>query len=199
MLKTLAHAIMSRPLLYQPIQVLLGQNRSLRKLESVTSGLNAGRSLDIGSSSGALGRRVAPLAARIDIDIVPLMAMKKVHGREKAAAADAAALPFPGSTFDLALCVAVSHHLDDQTLDAALRDISRVTRGRFVFLDAVRSRRLVARILWRYDRGSHPRSRSELLAAIGKWFAIESTVEYSYLHEYVICVATPKTATAETT
>lgn len=197
MLKAVAHAITSRPALYQFVQLLLGQRRSVRRLQEVLSGIASGRTLDIGSSAGALGRQLVRDAIALDIDVVPLLAMKRAMPSAQAAAADAAALPFANGAFDLSLCIAVSHHLDDRGFDSALREIGRVTRGRFVFLDAVRSARPVAKLLWRYDRGSHPRTRSELLQSLHKWFTIERTVDYKYLHEYVICVARPR-ATRET-
>ena len=195
MLKTLAHAVTSRPVLYQMTQVLLGQNRSRRQLEQVLSGRRQGRCLAIGSSAGALERSLVPDAVGVDIDVLPLLQMKRLAPGAEAVAGDAASLPFLRRTFDLSLCIAVSHHLDDDSLQSTFEEIRRVTRGTFVFLDAVRNdSRAMGRLLWRYDRGSHPRTRSELVRAIEQCFTIERTVVYRYLHEYLICVARPKTA-----
>jgi SAM-dependent methyltransferase len=198
MLKAVAHAIMSHPRLYQIVQVLLGQRRSMRQLRNVLDGLPSGRTLDIGSSAGALGRRLVDDAVGLDIDVLPLLEMKRAMRAARAAGGDAAALPFANGAFDLSLCIAVSHHLDDRSFDQALSEIGRVTRGRFVFLDALRTSRLIGRILWRYDRGSHPRSRAELLSALEKWFTIERTIDYGYLHDYVICVARPRATPGRT-
>jgi ubiquinone/menaquinone biosynthesis C-methylase UbiE len=52
---------------------------------------------------------------------------------------DACRLPFPANTFDLVLLPNLLHHLPDSDAIAALREAARVSRGRVVATDVLRS------------------------------------------------------------
>ena len=73
-----------------------------------------------------------------------------------------------------------------------LTELSRVTRGTLIFIDGVRDEtRMVSRLLWHYDRGRFPRRREEILSALGREFVLGQVVDFSILHRYLLCTATP--------
>jgi hypothetical protein len=47
----------------------------------------------------------------------------------------------------------------------------------------------VGRFLWRYDRGSYPRTAEVIQAAIARRYTILSWERFMVYHEYVLCVA----------
>lgn len=192
MLSRIARAIASRPALYEFIQIVSGQRYTVKQLASALADADVSRALDVGSAGGGTTRGLLSNGVATDIDPLPLLALKRSSPRAKAVGASIAALPFLDAAFPTAICVAVSHHLDEPTLRAGLAEIARVTSDRFVFVDALRMKgRLLSSLLWRYDRGRFPRTREHLLAAIEEQFAIETVVEYRFLHCYLLCVAKP--------
>jgi ubiquinone/menaquinone biosynthesis C-methylase UbiE len=101
-------------------------------------------------------------------------------------------LPFSGDSFEAAICLFVSHHLDDAEFRAVVKELARVTKGVLFFVDAVRNEgRLLSRLLWRYDRGRNPRTKAEILAALGAAFEMADVSDFQTLHQYVLCVARP--------
>jgi SAM-dependent methyltransferase len=193
MLTAFAHWIASQPVLYELIQFTAGRRQTIRRLEQVLATIPRTSALDVGSASGGATRNLLPRAVSIDIDAAALALMKRRNADARPVAASAGMLPFRSRAFDVTVCMAVFHHLDDATMHAALAEIARVTADRFVFIDALRNeRRWLSRLLWRYDRGRHPRTREELLRAIGQAFDVESVSDYRNGHEFVICVASPR-------
>ncbi len=192
MLTRIAQAIASRPTLYHVIQTVAGQHKTVENLQSALEGADVTKALDVGSATGAVSRRLLRDAVGIDIDPIPLIAMKRISPDSSPVLGSIAALPFASRSFGTAVCVAVSHHLDEPTLRAGLREIARVTSDRFVFVDALRvEARWLSTILWRYDRGRFPRTREQLLEAISEHFAIERVIDYHFLHRYLLCVGRP--------
>ena len=89
--------------------------------------------------------------------------------------------------------MAVSHHLTDHQLNSALREVARVCRQKLIFLDAIRQETsTVSNLLWKYDRGSYPRTAAALHSSIAQFFAIEHEERYSIYHHYWLCTASPK-------
>ena len=131
----------------------------------------------------------------VDIDLRPLLA----RGRRVAAAhlvgADAARLPFGAGSFDVALCLFVSHHLRDAELQNVIAELARVTTGALVFADPVRvDTRWISRLLWHYDRGRNPRTKEEILAALHTDFEVVGVSDFRIYHQYVLCVGRPRRA-----
>ena len=188
----LARALVSRPWIYERVQDLTGQARSAAHLSRMIEGLGRERVLDVGSSSGELAVRLGLSPCSVDVDVTPLAAMRRRRGRSGVVAADAARLPFAPATFDLTLCVALCHHVDDELLGPMLAELARVTAGHLAVLEPLRNdARAVSRWLWRYDRGRHPRRREDLEARVRVAFRIERTLSYRIYHDYWICVARP--------
>ncbi len=196
MLKAIARAAASRPRAYELIQDLLGRKATWRRIRSFIP-VSGGAWLDIGSSSGSFPalRDVSRRAFHLDIDILPLLLTRKRRPDALTVAADARALPFRSRSFDLTTCIAVSHHLRENILEAMLEEIARVTSAQFIFFDAVRlDNRFASRLLWRYDRGSHPRTREKLEQSLSRHFDIVQQLTYRVAHEYWLAVARPRQA-----
>jgi SAM-dependent methyltransferase len=193
MLTDFAHWIASQPFLYELIQFAAGRRQTIRRLDRVLATMPRTSALDVGSSSGGAIRNILPRAVSIDVDYAALAVLKRSRVDARPVAASAAMLPFRERAFEVTVCMAVFHHLDDATMHAALAEIARVTADRFVFIDALRNeRRWLSRLLWRYDRGRHPRTREELLRAIEQAFDVESASSYRSGHELMVCVALPR-------
>jgi hypothetical protein len=85
-----------------------------------------------------------------------------------------------------------SHHLNDQELGKMFAELTRVCRQRFIFLDAVEKRNSpVSNIMWRYDRGSYPRTAERLVAMLLQHFVMEEMQQYSIFHHYLLFVGRP--------
>jgi hypothetical protein len=103
--------------------------------------------------------------------------------------ASATRVPFKDRSIGWALSAAVSHHLDDDELGAMVDEVRRVVSDRFVFLDAVLSPSRTSRMLWRYERGRHPRTATALKRALGARFELVSSEEFSVRHNYLLVTA----------
>lgn len=101
------------------------------------------RALDVGTGAGALALALAPLVREVvGVDRVPELL---AHARKRAAAfgnvelveADAAALPFPAESFDLAATIRTLHHVPRPEL--VIAELARVTRpgGRVLVIDQI--------------------------------------------------------------
>ena len=193
-LQRIASSLVSQPRVYKFVQALAGQPRIAARVREVFSANPTdGRVLDVGSSEGSFAERLNLDLLFVDVDWKPLVSLRRRRPGSRAAAASATDLPFADRAFDVTLCVAVSHHLDDAQLEAAIRELARVTRGHLVFLDAIRNeRRALSRWLWRFDRGRYPRTRAELEAALGRGFHLRRSDAFAVRHQYVIWVAAPR-------
>ena len=151
--------------------------------------------LDVGGGTGLYAAAV-PSEARyvvVDTDLAKLERLKKRVPTAIAVLADATDLPVKDGSVDVALFIAVAHHLPDDLLERALRELARVAR-RVVFLDPLASGRLPARALWRLDRGSRPRSAEELIAAARQHFDLDRVERYSILHDYLLWIGRAQSA-----
>jgi ubiquinone/menaquinone biosynthesis C-methylase UbiE len=177
------------PRFYDLVQRALGSDRSLRQVEERLRALAPRSVLDVGAGTGLYAAAV-PAGARYvasDLDPAKLQRLRgKVPGAE-VVVADARELPFGDHSFDVAILVAVAHHLDDEGVDAALAELARVS-GHAVFLEPLASDRALARALWRLDRGSHPRGPEDLLARAEPHFELEHVERYSIRHDYLLWV-----------
>ena len=105
---------------------------------------------------------------------------------------DAARLPIASDAADWTVMVEVSHHLPDEALEACLREAARVTRDRFVFVDALRGSRLRSKLLWQLDLGRFPRTAEELMVALEKSFVLEDVERFRVNHDHLLCVCSPR-------
>ena len=188
----LLHRVVARPRVYDLLQTLLGARTSLKKLERLLANVGAITILDVGAGTGN-GLRVLPREARyvwLDNDPQKLAGVERIGRPFLAILASATAIPLGPRSVDMALCVAMSHHLDDRQISQLFSELSRVCRDRLIFLDPVeRAESLVSRLLWKYDRGSYPRRVAVLRELVQQRFQIEYEEEYSIHHHYWLCSA----------
>jgi SAM-dependent methyltransferase len=181
------------PLLYDAAQFVLGGRRSRARVGAMLAALSPSSVLDVGGGTGFYAPAVPAYAHYVvaDTDIGKIRRLRQRHARADAVLADATALPVRSNAVDVALFIAVAHHLPDEALNRALSELARVARQRVLFVDPLASSRLTARALWRLDRGSSPRSSQELVVRAAAWFELEHVEIYSILHDYVLWVGTP--------
>jgi ubiquinone/menaquinone biosynthesis C-methylase UbiE len=197
----LLHHVASHGWVYDRIQDLAGAREVYRRL---SPHLVAKRSpywlLDIGGGTGRTRRVLSDRSRYVCLDMEgPKLAQLQRTGRDGVPVqGDATRLPFRSASFDLVVCVDVSHHLTDGELDAVLGEMQRVLHpsGRLVFLDAVLNERWIGRTLWSLDRGSHPRRAGDLRAKITRAFQIRDEEQFQLAHEYLLLVSQPRPSLA---
>src|SRR5437588_124954 len=103
------------------------------------------------------------------------------------------ALPWVYDTAQLlAGARAVRRRVAAQT--ALAQGAARVLRpsGRLILTDAVwADDRRIGKLLWKYDRGSHPRTAEVLRQTIDEHLDIRHWEHFAVWHEYILCVAVP--------
>lgn len=198
MLTRILHSIVARPRVYDLVQFLAGASVIRRRMAARVTGLGKISLLvDVGGGTGA-GREVVPPGVPylcLDIDPVKICGFAAKNPGAWAAVADATRMPLPDASADAVILMFVAHHLGDEMLDAFLREAARVMRpgGALVFADPLWApRRWPGRLLWRYDRGSHPRTAARLREALSRHFDVAHWDEFAVWHAYVLAVARPK-------
>ena len=184
----------SGPRVYDAIQRLAG-SRGLRELLSRVAFDDCPESLvDLGGGTG-FARSSLPEGVRyicLDTDPRKLAGLRRRWRGARAILADAGSTGLRDRSLSVACCVNVSHHLGDEELTGMLKEAARICTKRFVFLDAVRvPGRLASSLLWRLDRGRHPRSEEELRARLGQSFRHERSLVFSQLHRYLLWIGSP--------
>lgn len=161
-------AVLHSPVLYDAIVwfALHGRERHLRQRLLELSGLRAGESvLDVACGTGTLAVRAKEIAgSRGTVCGVDASAEMLSRARSKAAKArvdvrfenaTAQALPFPDSSFDLALGTMMLHHLGRIAREAFAGELRRVVRpgGRVLLVDFARSEARPKRFWTHFSHG----------------------------------------------
>ena len=195
MTNDLLHRVVARPAVYDWVQRLAGSDRVLRRLQPYLLEARGKIVLDVGAGTGLYAAALPATARYIALDNDP----RKLEGLGRrgrsirhAVLGDAVNLAFVDRSIDYVLCVHVAHHLDDTALDRCLGEIARVVRLEVVVQEPLWSGGVPGRVLWRMDRGSHPRTAEALIGAVEKRFRIEHAERYSILHDYLLIVARPR-------
>jgi SAM-dependent methyltransferase len=184
-------SLIESPRLYDLVQRAVGGREIARKLEPHLRSFAGSRVLDVGAGTG-LHVMTVPRSAEyvaLDLDRLKLARLVGRHPHVQVVVGDAAKLEFAPGSFDNALVVFLAHHLDDDALAGVVSGLSRVVRGRMVFVDALPSRSWRSRLLWSIDRGSFPRAAEQLRSALERGFTIEHEERFRVHHEYLLCVA----------
>jgi ubiquinone/menaquinone biosynthesis C-methylase UbiE len=195
LLQDIAHRIVSIPWVFDFVQKSLGLQEAYRHLEPRLVDTEGKIVLDVGAGTG----NFAPLVRRskiylaLDNDLEKLRGLqtKKVFGSQ--ILGDATRICLGDKSVDYVLCIALAHHLTDAQLPILFNELARVVRVGLIFLDPLQYKTSrVSNLLWRYDRGSHPRSSDMLLAALQANFELEHIEQYKIYHHYLLCMGRPK-------
>jgi SAM-dependent methyltransferase len=185
--------ILGSPRLYDRVQKTFGLDELRRTVAPALARLEPGVLIDVGAGTANF-YPIVPGGIEyvaVDVDQRKLeLAAEKFPGI-RTVHASGTRLPFDDSAVDHALCVDVSHHLLDGELDDLVSELARVTRTKLVFVDALRVSRLASRLLWKIDRGSHPRPLDSVRAALGRRFVLDELDVFTIHHTYVMIVARP--------
>jgi ubiquinone/menaquinone biosynthesis C-methylase UbiE len=191
-------SVVDSPLLYDAVQMLSGRHIAHRRLGNALASVGGQTVLDVGAGTGSLARVLPPGAVYWALDNDP-MKLRRLSAKvpdARCLQGSALDIELSDKTVDWTVCVAVAHHLDDRELPWMFAELARVTRQGLVFLDPLStSKRGVASLLWRYDRGSHPRSEYRLLSELAQYFDIERVERFRVFHEYVLCSGSPRART----
>ena len=190
-----ARSAVANPFVYDAIQYAVGVGMIRRHLASELRHAQHGTLLDVGAGTG-LYVGCAPSSARyvwFDHDRAKLRGFWFRHGRSTPAIlGDATRIGLSDKSVDYAMCTNLMHHLSDVELSSLMGELARVTRRRVLLLDPLADASWVGQLLWKYDRGSYPRTRTRLLAAVSDAFEVERTREFARFHRYLLLVATPR-------
>lgn len=197
MLAEIFHRVVAYPKVYDVVQNLAGTAELDRRV-GATVGALPGRPviLDVGGGTG-LPTSLWPVGAMylcVDIDQVKLAGFRRKHSMGVPICGDGTRLPIRSGSIELVVCKNVSHHLSDHDLPGLFRECARVLRagGRMLFIDAVHApERWRSRVLWHYDRGSHPRAVEALRQAMAAEFQITQWDVFAIHHRYLFGVGTP--------
>jgi ubiquinone/menaquinone biosynthesis C-methylase UbiE len=193
-LTSIAHALVAHPWVYDKVQFLAGGKHVLRRLQPVLAETKGDSVLDVGGGTGNATLILPSLRSYICLDNDPmkLSGLKRKQLSLNGLLGDATNIPLCNKSVDDVLCLNVLHHLSDDQVLSFVREAARVARKRFIVMDPLdRPHSIVSRALWRYDRGSHPRSKEKLRSFLESRFRIERTETFAVYHEYLICVAKP--------
>jgi SAM-dependent methyltransferase len=186
----LHYAVLGNPRVYDFQQAHGGGPKVAAQVRKELDGVGGATLLDIGAGTGMVGGLIPPETRYVwfDNDTLKLRGLLSKGVDCRAVLGDAAQLPFKSRAADWAVMVEVSHHLRDGALKACFEETARVTRDRFIFVDAVRGPRLRSKFLWQLDLGRFPRSEDELTAALGASFELEKVERFRIHHDYLLCV-----------
>jgi SAM-dependent methyltransferase len=188
--------VAENPRVYECVQRLAGvrwvNQRVQRSLARITT--DGGYSfLDLGGGTGKSEQLVPPGVTYLYLDIdLRRIAIGRKHGHSRGMVGDATRVPIRDGAVDVVLCKFVAHHLTDEQVEDLLAECARILRpgGALIFLDPVWApSRMLGRMLWRIDRGSHPRTESKIVDALARWVELESVERFAVFHRYVLCVA----------
>jgi ubiquinone/menaquinone biosynthesis C-methylase UbiE len=195
MFTALLHRIVAQPLVYDLAQNIVGAKQVRRRLDGrIAPHRDAKVVVDIGGGTGSVAGLWSASSKYICLDIDPLKLEGFVAKNPTGTAllADAARIPIADHSIDVVLCTNVTHHLTDDLLDRMLGESARVLTagGKLILSDAIWAPdRRIGRAIWKYDRGSFPRTADILQAAVAKHLAVTTWDQFAIWHEYFVCVA----------
>jgi ubiquinone/menaquinone biosynthesis C-methylase UbiE len=193
MLVELAQRAASVGWVYDLSQTLAGGHLVRRRLRRHLAAMckREDRILDIGGGTGKL-QTLTPSGCRyccLDMEMPKLRRYVQTSRSSAPLLADATRMPVRTASVDLVTWIFIAHHLTDEMLATALDETGRVLKegGRILFLDPVFSpRRLPGRLLWKLDRGSHPRTEENLRSVLNSRFQMEQWNRFAIYHQYLL-------------
>lgn len=194
MITALLHRLVAIPKVYDFVQRAAGFRVVQRHIKEAIQPLRgADRVLDLGGGTGLYRDlwRTDCLYICLDNDETKLRGFHECHSDGLGILGDATRAPIRSGSLDVVMCTFVSHHIGDALLEQFIAEAMRMLKddGHFVFVDGTwrRSRRL-SRILWKYDRGSNPRTPSKLREVLSGHGTIQRQKSFAVFHEYLLCI-----------
>lgn len=193
-LARLQYAVLGNPRLYDFHQKHGGGRPIAAQVGQALGDVGDATLLDVGAGTGMVAGLVPPGTRYVwlDNDTLKLRGFVSKSIDSFAVLGDAARLPFGDRVADRTVMVEVSHHLPNDVLRACLDEVARVTRDRFLFVDALRGARLRSKLLWQLDLGRFPRGERELVEALEVSFEVEKVERFRVNHDHVLCVCIPR-------
>lgn len=194
MVGNILHTLVANPVIYDTVQRLVGMNYSIKQMQPIFEQMAGQVVLDIGAGTGLYLSAFPANAKYIWLDNDP----QKLEGFQirsnslPAILGDATRIGLANKTVDFVTCVAIAHHLDDTQLYKFVDEVARVVRKKLILLDPLATDAWQSKSLWRYDRGSYPRTAEQLNAALSRRFEIEQIDYYAVYHRYAILHARPR-------
>ena len=194
MISLFLQSITSQPWIYDLVQRLAGADFVRRHLKHIIRDFELGTLIcDIGGGTGLnhalLTDHISYICLDLDLRKLEWYLMNHITG--DALQADALKLPLASHSVDVVLCTAVAHHISGNFIDSFFAECGRIIRpgGFFIFLDPIWNPvKRIGRLLWRYDRGSFPRTAETLFELLDRHFQIQYWERFSILHEYYISI-----------
>lgn len=187
--------VLEHPRIYDAIQTLGRYHITARRLQSLLADASNQLVLDMGAGTGNLARLLPPDAEYLAIDNDPARIRsleQKVPGA-RCMVRSALETGLEDDAVDWSVCNGLAHHLEDEDVPRLIAELARVTRERLIFVEPLwPGGRLINAILWRYDRGSHPRPESTLLTALRAHFVLDQVEHLRPSQEVLICVGRPR-------
>jgi len=185
------------PRVYDAIQFLAGRHVIDKRVRRILAGASGATVLDVGAGTGTIATLLPADAQYWALDNDPAKLERLAHKVPGARRLLRSAVDtgLEDAAVDWTVCIDVAHHLDDRELPGFTHELARITRHRLLFVDPLWSARpSLGRVLWRYDRGAHPRTAERLRQALEADFEIESTDRFRAIHRYMLCVCKPRRA-----
>jgi ubiquinone/menaquinone biosynthesis C-methylase UbiE len=188
--------VLDSPRLYDRVQKIFGLDELRRRVGSVLAHLDPGILLDVGAGTANFYSVVPDDFEYIalDPDDRKLMRVRQKYPDVQTVHGSGTHLPFSDAEIDYTLCIDVSHHLHDDELERLVNELARITRRKLIFVDALETPRLVSKLLWTIDRGSHPRSLDALRHRLEQRFFFEQFGVFTIQHAYMMVVAAVRTS-----
>jgi SAM-dependent methyltransferase len=188
-------SVLDDPRVYDLIQVAAGRHVTSRRLEDALRAAAGQTVLDVGAGTGNLARVLPPGTTywALDNDPQKLRRLERKLPGTRCLLCSALDTGLEDEAADWTAFVTVAHHLDDDQLALALAELARITRQRMVFVDPLWTGKWGPhRVIWRYDRGSHPRSMETLIDALKDHFTLERAAHYRMIQDYLLFVGRPR-------
>lgn len=193
MISKLAHTIVAKPLVYNLVQRLVGLDISIDRLRPHLAETAHHSVLDIGGGTGIFLPAFPENTSYfwLDIDREKLQGFRQRTGHLPAILGDATSIGLADKSIDYATCIAIAHHLTGVQIEQFVDEVARVVRKRLFLLDPLASDAWQSKLMWRYDRGSYPRTANQLSSAIARRFRVQHIESYAIYHRYALIIAEP--------
>jgi ubiquinone/menaquinone biosynthesis C-methylase UbiE len=195
MIRQILHSIVAQPQVYDAVQRAAGMPVIQQRLRARLGHLDGASVLDLGAGTGLYLPAFPPSAHYIwlDMDADKLRGFRARTGASyPALLGDGTGIGLRDAGVDYATSFLVVHHLDDAQLPAFVDELARVARKGIVILDPLAATAWPSALLWRYDRGSYPRTAEQLTTAFSRRFKVEHTEIFTVYHSYLLMVASPR-------